>query len=615
MSEQRQNAGRGSAPANGRGAIPPYTRSRYPEGYGRNRANGPAAGAARTRSGNAAGTPGSRDRARVGGPARQDRNVPQRPVRQDRSAARMPVRQQGRNGNAERVPTPSRPRQEDRRTPVRPDPRGYSLAAAKRDAREAARREAESRARLEALRSERRRAELERRRREEAIRAERIKRQKREIREKMRVVRKKQRKEKRKTFFARFLIGAVIFVLLGAISAGIFAYSFFRSPDAPKSSGISYVFGGTTVRTADRSTAYRDGVLYICFNDLADYLSMATTGSAGEMTFVFPKWDEKNDSSGTGDEMSVTFTDKGRTVSVGSRRITVEAECATVGENMWVPLSFAEEYVEGIKVVFNKKKNTVSVSRLEDEELSVKGKPVYLPVSLKLKDQFPAEGYVPGNAIKVPDVTFITDLSSYETYMNPPDASEYLVLVNADHPLSAASVPEDLTDLPMTRQDGRATAKARLYAANALEALFAEMAAMGFDDVSVTSGYRSYADQTALFENYVAGELEADPSLSREAAEEIVTTYSSRPGTSEHQTGLSVDMHNMEYANAEFANTEVYRWLEENAWKFGFILRFPEGKTDLTGVKFEPWHWRYVGRAAAYAIKEQKLCLEEYAAK
>ena len=71
-------------------------------------------------------------------------------------------------------------------------------------------------------------------------------------------------------------------------------------------------------------------------------------------------------------------------------------------------------------------------------------------------------------------------------------------------------------------------------------------------------------------------------------------------------------MHNLGSASVAFAEEEVYEWLCDNAWKFGFILRYPEDKTDVTGYSFEPWHYRYVGRAAAEVIHEEGLCLEEY---
>ena len=93
-----------------------------------------------------------------------------------------------------------------------------------------------------------------------------------------------------------------------------------------------------------------------------------------------------------------------------------------------------------------------------------------------------------------------------------------------------------------------------------------------------------------------------------------MSTYSARPGESEHQTGLSCDLHNLSQASTEFKDQPVYGWLSENAWKFGFILRFPEDKTEITGYSFEPWHYRFVGRRVAWQIKNAGQCLEEYLA-
>ena len=106
--------------------------------------------------------------------------------------------------------------------------------------------------------------------------------------------------------------------------------------------------------------------------------------------------------------------------------------------------------------------------------------------------------------------------------------------------------------------------------------------------------------------------MAADPTLSWEAAKAIVLTYSSEAGTSEHQTGLCVDMHNLDSADVSFANDPAFAWLQENAWKFGYILRYPEDGTASTGISFEPWHWRFVGREAAYAITKDHLTLEQY---
>ena len=101
---------------------------------------------------------------------------------------------------------------------------------------------------------------------------------------------------------------------------------------------------------------------------------------------------------------------------------------------------------------------------------------------------------------------------------------------------------------------------------------------------------------------------------SREEAEAEAATVVARPGTSEHHTGLCVDLMttSMRELDESFADEAVYPWLLENAWKFGFILRFPEDKTEITGYDYEPWHYRFVGRYDAYMIHSRGLCLEEY---
>lgn len=207
-------------------------------------------------------------------------------------------------------------------------------------------------------------------------------------------------------------------------------------------------------------------------------------------------------------------------------------------------------------------------------------------------------------------VEFSQDLSAYEEYMAPADRDGYLMLLNKVNSVDESYVPEELVDVVNTRKDGRKTQQMVYTAEKALEALYLELYAAGYTDVSVTSGYRSFEYQGTLFNNYVNNELAKG--LSIEEAEAEANTYSARPGTSEHQSGLCCDMHNLGAASQEFENQEAYRWLCENAWKFGFILRYPKDKEDVTGYIFEPWHYRFVGRYHAEKIHHYNLCLEEY---
>ena len=186
--------------------------------------------------------------------------------------------------------------------------------------------------------------------------------------------------------------------------------------------------------------------------------------------------------------------------------------------------------------------------------------------------------------------------------MNPENRDEYLFIVSTEHPLDENYVPDDLVGTIHTRNDGRATQKLRKYACHALDAFLKEAEACGMKDITVTSGYRSYDYQAQLFQNEIA----------LTGSEEAAAKNVNPPGSSEHQSGLCVDMHNISSASVAFADKPEATWLKDNAHKFGFILRYPKGKTNVTGISFEPWHFRYVGRYHATKMFELGMCLEEY---
>lgn len=191
---------------------------------------------------------------------------------------------------------------------------------------------------------------------------------------------------------------------------------------------------------------------------------------------------------------------------------------------------------------------------------------------------------------------------------------EYLILVNSENPLDKDYVPSDLTDIKSTRADGREIQKTRKASADALENMIEEMKRCGVYDknLTVTSGYRSFEYQKYLFDTYVKNRTDSGMDYDEAYREVLKTT--ALPGCSEHQSGLCVDFHNKSYANVSFAKTEQYKWIEKNAHSFGFIVRYPSGKENITGISFEPWHLRYVGEENATKMYENSLCLEEYLA-
>lgn len=131
----------------------------------------------------------------------------------------------------------------------------------------------------------------------------------------------------------------------------------------------------------------------------------------------------------------------------------------------------------------------------------------------------------------------------------------------------------------------------------------------------ICSSYRPWEKQEKLYQNKVDRLTAQGYSLETaktEAAKEVAV-----PGTSEHQLGLALDIVDLNNQNLDSSqeDTAVQKWLMEHSWEYGFILRFPSGKSDITGIIYEPWHYRYVGKDAAKEIHESGVCLEEYLGK
>ena len=171
-----------------------------------------------------------------------------------------------------------------------------------------------------------------------------------------------------------------------------------------------------------------------------------------------------------------------------------------------------------------------------------------------------------------------------------------LILVNRSH-LQEESHPK-LTQIDDIQVDSRIAENTRQFLAAARTIAPEE---------TLISGYRSRAEQTELYEEALA--LAEEEGLSRQEAEQEVQKRIQLPGASEHQTGLAIDMSEPEGQEDGVANK-----IAEIAPKYGFILRYPEGRSDITGVDFENWHYRYVGVESAQYMQKHHLVLEEYLA-
>ena len=186
--------------------------------------------------------------------------------------------------------------------------------------------------------------------------------------------------------------------------------------------------------------------------------------------------------------------------------------------------------------------------------------------------------------------------SYYQDMVATDTNKDVLMLVNKYNYLSSSYVPKDLETIDANYSRG-VNNKLRHVAKVAFEKM---AAAAKLDNIIIfnQSAYRSYQSQVTIYNRSVAsyGVEESDKT-------------SARPGNSEHQTGLTLDINSVDNS---FKNTSEYQWLIKNSYKYGFILRYPENKEEITGYAYEPWHYRYVGLDAASKINEEGITFDEY---
>lgn len=182
--------------------------------------------------------------------------------------------------------------------------------------------------------------------------------------------------------------------------------------------------------------------------------------------------------------------------------------------------------------------------------------------------------------------------------MNDLTTNDWLILVNAQHPLSPDFIPGDLIPAPFSGKEWMNAAAAEQLQ-RLIHAIFGER------EIVVTSAYRSYEEQQRLYRHSL-----------KSHGEHYTKLYVAEPGRSEHQTGLAVDLGFADYANdvicPTFEGRAVSLHFMERMAEFGFILRYPKGKTAVTGIAHEPWHFRYVGCPHSQLIQQQRWTLEEY---
>ncbi|MBP3460870.1 MAG: M15 family metallopeptidase [Bacilli bacterium] len=190
------------------------------------------------------------------------------------------------------------------------------------------------------------------------------------------------------------------------------------------------------------------------------------------------------------------------------------------------------------------------------------------------------------------------DNDFYKNIKDIKNPNDTLVLVNKNNKLKNDFIPDNLVKLDLNYSHAEKYLKEE--AALEFYKLSEEAKKLNYRIVAV-SGYRSYTYQEKLFEYYVETK-----------GMNYTLMCSAKPGHSEHQTGLAIDVEGSNLDYNLFEKSKEFEWMKKNAHKYGFILRYPKGKENITGFKYEPWHYRYVGKEVATIIYNNKLTFEEY---
>lgn len=286
------------------------------------------------------------------------------------------------------------------------------------------------------------------------------------------------------------------------------------------------------------------------------------------------------------------------------------AETADTGESTEPPL-FAEVGRDVDEPPENTENNTLS-DPVDVESISLSTYSVELQAG---QSKMPIVTMLPENASDKGEIwtSSDTDIAVVNELGNITAVSEgscTVTVTSVQNPQVSANVEVKVTTGPQLTYFGGILIVNKTYALPAdyapgvnaeAQAAFDEMQAAAADEglnIYISSGYRSYDYQAGLYQRYVDkdGKAEAD-------------RYSARPGHSEHQTGLAFDLNSIDNS---FADTKEGKWVTRNCYKYGFIIRYPADKEDVTGYMWEPWHIRYLGKDTAQSVYDSGLCLEEY---
>ncbi len=446
-----------------------------------------------------------------------------------------------------------------------------------------------------------------------------------------------------KDALAYFVIFLCILLIICTGAATIFLWNVLNYGEKPETPSkiIFTTEGKDKIYTYDEIV--RGGVYYVNFTSIAKLCDLSLGGDGN--VFVY--------STASGEQ--IRFTPPSRTVLINGNSVCTDGDILVESgtENqVWVPLGLLRDHMLGIDVALEEGVNeesgkpfiNITVSRIKE------GKQ-FADISFKLKYNTVLSGLsnesLPDEPVTLPPdapkYEFAADLSHYLQYMCPEDFDKHMILISPSNAVDETYIPEDLVSVPNPYYDNGSSLCRD--ASMSLEALFLEMYTLGFKDMKVHVAYRTYEQQKKQFDTYVYNERyyyrshyesegkwfsdtaytvlgktyleekyisQNKTSLSADDARRVAMSYSAYPGTSDHQSGLAFDLYLSGYSGKKFAESDEYKWLAENAHKFGFIFRYPEGKENVTGYSFEPYHLRFVGQYHAAIIYESGLSLDEY---
>jgi D-alanyl-D-alanine carboxypeptidase len=316
----------------------------------------------------------------------------------------------------------------------------------------------------------------------------------------------------------------------------------------------------------------KEGEIHVIdFIALADFCRMNKTLTANNAKFEINGTD-------------ISFVNGSNVAKINGISIEMSEKAQIKNGYCLIPLSLVEATFKGVSFCTDKNKTSITLD----------GTNIYM-----LANNF--------------EIKYETDITKYLPYIHSKDEYIY-TLLNKEHSADK-SFPEDQDALIEIPEEYRKKDVIYLHyiALNALEAMMNDMFALGYTDVYVTSAYRRYDKQQQLFDSYVE-KLMNDTGMSYDQAYAEVLKDTALPGQSEHQTGLCVDFTTKSILTVDnrFAETEAFAWLINNSWKYGFVLRYPEDKVNVTGYSYESWHFRFLGYDVASIMYQTGLCYEEY---